>query len=232
MREQWTSLNGEWDFAIDFDGDCGEPSQIVWNQTIRVPFSPETSLSGVGNTSLFRACWYRRMLELAEPADNVVLLHFGAVDFRATVWVNGSLVGFHEGGYTPFTLDITAAVRGSRQSELIVRVQDDPSDLEKPRGKQDWSPQPHSIWYPRTTGIWQSAWLEQVPATRIDRLRWTPNLERWEIGCAAWCVGPRDERLRLRVRLSVEGVATRRRRLLRDRRGSPSPHRTVGPGHR
>ena len=206
VRDQWTSLDGEWDFAIDFDGDRGEPSQIVWNKTIRVPFSPETSLSGIGDTSLFRGCWYRRLFELVEPGGNVVLLHFGAVDFRATVWVNGSLVGSHEGGYTPFTLDITAAVRGARQAELIVRVEDDPGDLEKPRGKQDWSQQPHSIWYPRTTGIWQTVWLERVPATRIDRLRWTPNLERWEIGCAAWCLGPRDERLRLRVRLSVEGT--------------------------
>jgi hypothetical protein len=206
MRAQWTSLNGEWDFAIDFDGDRREPSHIVWNQTIRVPFSPETSFSGIGDTGLFRGCWYRRWLELAEPGDKVVLLHFGAVDFCASVWVNDSLVGFHEGGYTPFTLDITAAIRGTRQSELIVRVEDDPSDLEKPRGKQDWSPQPHSIWYARTTGIWQTVWLEEVPATRIDRLRWTPNLERWEIGCAAWCVGPRHEGLRMRVRLSVGGV--------------------------
>jgi beta-galactosidase/beta-glucuronidase len=206
MRDQWTSLNGDWDFAIDFDGDRGELSQIVWNQTITVPFSPETSLSGVGDTGLFRACWYRRSLELPELGDSVVLLHFGAVDFRATVWVNGSLVGVHEGGYTPFTLDITAPVRGTRRSELIVRVEDDPSDLEKPRGKQDWSAHPHSIWYPRTTGIWQTVWLEHVSATRIDRLRWTPNLERWEIGCAAWCVGPRDASLRLRVRLSAAGV--------------------------
>ena len=206
VRDQWTSLNGEWDFAIDFDGDRGEPSQVVWNKTIRVPFSPETSLSNIGDTGLFRGCWYRRILELAEPGDKVVLLHFGAVDFRAIVWVNGFLVGSHEGGYTPFTMDITAAVRGARRAELIVRVEDDPGDLEKPRGKQDWSKQPHSIWYPRTTGIWQTVWLEHVPPTRIDRLRWTPNLERWEIGCAAWCVGPRDERLRLRVRLSVEGM--------------------------
>ena len=206
VREQWTSLDGEWNFAIDFDADLGEPSQIVWNTTIVVPFSPETARSGISDTSLFRRCWYRRWFELPEPGDKVALLHFGAVDYRATVWVNGFLVGTHEGGYTPFTLDITAAARGQASTELIVCVDDDPGDLEKPRGKQDWSPQPHSIWYPRTTGIWQTVWVELVAATRIERIRWTPNLERWEIGCAAWCTGPREEGLRLRVRLTVEGV--------------------------
>ncbi len=84
-------------------------------------------------------------------------------------------------------------------------AEDDPGDLEKPRGKQDWQLEPHSIWYPRTTGIWQSVWIERVPSTWIDEIRWTPNLERWEIGCAVWCAGWRGEPLRLRVRLSVDG---------------------------
>jgi hypothetical protein len=206
VRDQWLSLNGEWEFAIDFAGDRHDISAIVWNATIVVPFSPETQASGIADTGLFRACWYRRIFELPAVADDVVLLHFGAVDFRATVWVNGALAGRHEGGYTPFTFDITSAVRGHARCELIVRVEDDPADLEKPRGKQDWTAQPHSIWYPRTTGIWQTVWIERVPPTRIDRVRWTPNLERWEIGCAAWCVGPREERLRLHVRLSANGV--------------------------
>ena len=206
MRDHWVSLNGKWDFAIDAGGDHSEFSQVVWKTTIHVPFSPETLASGVGDTGLFRACWYRRFFEMPALGDDVVLLHFGAVDFRATVWVNGCLAGWHEGGYTPFAFDISAAVRGQSSCELVVRVEDDPGDLEKPRGKQDWTPKPHSIWYPRTTGIWQTVWFEQVPATRIDRIRWTPNLERWEIGCAVWCAGARDGNLRLRVRLSVEGT--------------------------
>ena len=76
-----------------------------------------------------------------------MLLHFGAVDYRATVWVNGQLVGRHEGGYTPFTCDISAAVDSATRCEVVVRAEDDPTDLEKPRGKQDWTPTPHSIWY-------------------------------------------------------------------------------------
>ena len=206
VRDQWSSLNGEWEFAIDFSGDLREPSQIVWNRTIIVPFTPETPASGINDNGLFRACWYRRFIEVPAAGADVVLLHFGAVDFRATVWVNGFLVGVHEGGYTPFTCDITTLTHGHERSELVVRVEDDPLDLEKPRGKQDWSRHPHSIWYARTTGIWQTVWIERVPSTHIERIRWTPNLERWEIGCAVWCAGPRDPELRLRVQLSVNGA--------------------------
>jgi len=130
-----------------------------------------------------------------------VLLHFGAVDYHATVWANGAMVGAHEGGYTPFTCDITAALAGRDDCELIVRAEDDPLNLEKPRGKQDWMLEPHSIWYPRTTGIWQTVWIERVPETWIDCVRWTPNMERWEIGCAVWLEGVREPHLNLRVKL-------------------------------
>jgi beta-galactosidase/beta-glucuronidase len=205
-REQWTSLNGTWDFAIDFDGDLNQPAQIVWKQSIQVPFAPETLKSGVHENGWFRACWYRRLVDVPPSGTDVLLLHFGAVDYRATVWVNGFLVGNHDGGYTPFCCDIGAAATAGTPCEIVVRVEDDPLDLEKPRGKQDWSLRPHSIWYPRTTGIWQTVWMERVPKTRIERVRWTPNLERWEIGCAVWLVGPRDPDLQLRVRLSVEGA--------------------------
>ena len=116
------------------------------------------------------------------------------------------LVGTHEGGYTPFTCDITNAVAGNPLCEVIVRAEDDPANLEKPRGKQDWMAQPHSIWYYRTSGIWQTVWVERVPDVWIERIRWTPNLERWEIGCAMWCAGARQADMRLRVRLTLDGV--------------------------
>ncbi|HUQ87512.1 MAG TPA: glycoside hydrolase family 2 TIM barrel-domain containing protein [Vicinamibacterales bacterium] len=206
VRKDWTSLNGAWDFAIDVDGAITDPRQVAWTTTIEVPFAPETPASGVEDTSLFRALWYRRQFTVPAGGGSVVLLHFGAVDFRATVWVNGSLVCAHEGGYTPFVCDITNAVAGQPQCELVVRAQDDPVDLEKPRGKQDWTPRPHSIWYHRTSGIWQTVWLERVPEAWIDRIRWTPNLERWEIGCAIWCKGARQAGMRLRVRLTIDDV--------------------------
>ena len=103
-----------------------------------------------------------------------LLLHFGAVDWAATVWVNGSLVVRHEGGYTPFYADITDALLPSGEQTVVVRADDDPADLGKPRGKQDWQLEPHSIWYPRTTGIWQTVWMERVPEEWVDRLDLVP----------------------------------------------------------
>src|SRR5215204_2533443 len=207
QRPGWISLNGPWEFAIDEGGTVCDPHLVQWTSTIEVPFAPETPRSGIHNTTLFRSCWYRRIITGPARSDREsrVLLHFGAVDYKATVWANGAMVGGHEGGYTPFTCDITAALADTNRCELIVRAEDDPGDLEKPRGKQDWQLEPHSIWYPRTTGIWQTVWLEHVPATWIDEIRWTPNLERWEIGCAVWCAGWRGDALRLRVRLTVDG---------------------------
>jgi beta-galactosidase/beta-glucuronidase len=206
QRPGWISLDGVWQFAIDYGGTIADPHDVPWDATIVVPFSPETPASGIGDTGLFRACWYRRTVPVppASDADSRVLLRFGAVDYKATVWANGSIVGSHEGGYTPFSCDITTAVDGNDSCDIVVRAEDDPIDLEKPRGKQDWMPEPHSIWYPRTSGIWQPVWLERVPATWIDDVRWTPNMERWEIGCAVWLEGLRDSQVRLRVRLTID----------------------------
>jgi beta-galactosidase/beta-glucuronidase len=201
-RDGWISLNGRWDFAFDPDAAWRTPADVVWTEHIRVPFSPEAPASGLGHTGFLRACWYRTTIELAPPADGSRwLLHFGAVDWRATVWVNGIRLGTHEGGYTPFHFDVTAFA-STGPGEIVVQAEDDPQDLAKPRGKQDWQLEPHSIWYPRTSGIWQTVWLERVPATRIDRIAYTPNLARWEIGLQAWLDGERRSDLRLRVLLT------------------------------
>jgi hypothetical protein len=204
VRERWQSLNGAWDFSIDPDAVWAHPSEVTWRGTIVVPFAPEVQASGVHDTGFFRACWYRRSFPppALEP-DERVLLHFGAIDYAATVWCNGYPAGKHEGGYTPFTIDVTPFLSGSADLIIVVRAEDDPLDLAQPRGKQDWQLEPHSIWYPRTTGIWQTIWAEVVPGTRIERLRWTPNLERWEIGFEAWVVGSTGGRLRMHVHLSL-----------------------------
>lgn len=197
-------LNGEWDFALDHDAIARGPRDVLWDRTITVPFAPEAPASGVGDPGFYQACWYRREFALVRPTDGArILLHFGAVDHRATVWVNGAACGEHEGGYTPFAFDITDLLEEGLLQQVVVRAYDDPSDLAKPRGKQDWQLEPHSIWYPRTTGIWQTVWIERVPATWIRSLRWTPNLERWEIGLEASVAGQARERLRLCVRLRV-----------------------------
>lgn len=201
-RAEWYSLDGEWEFSLDPEAAHRLPEGTSWDSRIIVPFSPETAASGIGNTGFFRGCWYRRQFEMA-PANTGerVLLHFGAVDSSARVWVNGNVVVEHEGGYTPFSADITEVLEPGGTQSIVVFAEDDPSDLSKPRGKQDWQLDPHSIWYPRTSGIWQTVWLERVPATYLGHIRWTPNVERWEIGFEAWLEGVRREGLRLNVKL-------------------------------
>jgi beta-galactosidase/beta-glucuronidase len=201
-RQSWTSLNGPWEFALDPKARWRIPREVAWDATILVPFSPETPASGIGDTGFYRRCWYRRTFERPALADGErLLLHFGAVDWAASVWVNDCLAATHEGGYTPFTVDVTDLLREGETQTIVVRADDDPADLAKPRGKQDWQLEPHSIWYPRTTGIWQTVWLERVPPIWIDNLRWTPSLERWELGFEAWTGGEPRERLRLGVKL-------------------------------
>lgn len=203
-RRQWQSLNGPWDFAIEAELAWGKPDQVQWDHTIQVPFAPETPASGIGDTGFFCACWYRREIEVTPPAAGErLILHFGAVDYEATVWVNDAIVRRHQGGYTPFEADITDfLVPGGRQT-IVVRAEDDPQDLAKPRGKQDWQLEPHSIWYPRTTGIWQTVWIEKVPATHLRKLLWTPSLERWELGLEVSVRGSSGENLRLHATLRV-----------------------------
>jgi beta-galactosidase/beta-glucuronidase len=201
-RAEWFDLDGEWEFSLDPDAVWKLPNQPPWKSRIRVPFSPETSASGIGNTGFFRACWYRRQFEAPalRPGERLIL-HFCAIDYSATVWVNDRLATEHVGGYTPFFVDITELLTPANPQTIAVCANDDPADLSKPRGKQDWQLQPLSIWYPRTTGIWQPVWLERVSSTYLGQVRWTPNVERWEIGFEALLAGERREDLRLRVKL-------------------------------
>jgi beta-galactosidase/beta-glucuronidase len=205
VRERWTSLNGEWQFTFDDDHRHASPRDAIdWTRTITVPFAPEAAASGIGDQDFHLVCWYRREFgaESRQPAERCIL-HFGAVDYCARVWVNGVLVVEHEGGHTPFSADITAALamQPDGAHELVVRAEDDPADLAKPRGKQDWLRHPHSIWYPRTTGIWQTVWLEPVPATYLKVLRWTPHFDGFEIGCEIGAAGAIRDGLTAEVRL-------------------------------
>ncbi|GAB4442316.1 MAG: glycoside hydrolase family 2 [Chloroflexi bacterium OHK40] len=206
-RKEWLSLNGLWEFALDPQARWRSPHQVQWQTTIRVPFAPETPASGVADTGFYRACWYRRSFEAPAlaPGDRLIL-HFGAVDDSATVWLNDRLVAHHEGGYTPFHVDVTEEVQAGGPQILVVRAEDDPHDLAKPRGKQDWLLEPHGIWYPRTTGIWQTVWCERIGATAIGALRWTPSLTNWSIRLDATLNGQPRENLRLRVTLHVGSV--------------------------
>lgn len=202
QRDCWHSLDGKWEFALDRDGLWSTPADVEWDSIIEVPFAPETPASGVEATGFFRACWYRRAFHdvRADPSERLVL-HIGAVDYDATIWVNGLLADRHQGGYTPIAVDITDHLIDGEAQTVVVRAEDDPRDLTQPRGKQDWREEPHAIWYPRTSGIWQSVWLEPVPAVRIETLRWSSNLERWEIEFEARIEGRQRDDLRLVMRL-------------------------------
>lgn len=207
-RPGWRSLDGEWDFVLDREGRHVRPEAVAWKRarTIRVPFAPETPASGIEETGYFRACWYRRSFEAPKlKAGQRLILHLGAVDYRARVWVDGRLVVEHEGGYSPFSADITDVLGEGKTHELVVHAEDDPHDLAKPRGKQDWQARPHSIWYPRTSGIWQTVWLEPVSAARLSAVRWTPDLASSEVRLVARVEGAVTDRHRLRVVLSHDG---------------------------
>ena len=187
-RERWANLNGVWRFAFDDDDrgrDAGwQTGQAPLDREILVPFCPQSRLSGIGDPSFHDVVWYARTFELpaVEPGERVVL-RFGAVDYAAQVWVNGTPVAEHEGGHTPFGADVTGALTGAANT-LVVRAEDPGSDPAVPRGKQDWLEQPSHIFYGRTTGIWQTVWLELVDEAHVDRIRVVPKPEagRVELG--------------------------------------------------
>ncbi|MGC5168825.1 glycoside hydrolase family 2 protein [Luteimicrobium sp. DT211] len=188
MRTTWADLDGIWSFRHD-DADVGLDAGWAagWSadapesRAIMVPFPPESPASQVAEAGFHPVVWYARTIgpdELASAgrsgAAPRVLLHFGAVDYRASVWIDGVFVGSHEGGHTPFAFDVTGLVGDDDTHRLVVRAEDDPHDLTQPRGKQDWHEDAHAIWYRRTTGIWQTVWLEAVPASSIEALHWLP----------------------------------------------------------
>lgn len=202
-RRTWVSLNGEWEFALDPGGGWKHPAEVTFNRYIHVPFAPETRASGIEETGLCRACWYRRSFKTpATLPGGRLILRFGAVDYASTVWINGSIAARHVGGYTPFSADISDLLSNNGRNLLVVHADDDPLDLAKPRGKQDWQLHPHSIWYPRTSGIWQTVWLEVLPETAISHVRWRPSLEAWDIGFEAR-INPAYPNLSIEVELTV-----------------------------
>jgi beta-galactosidase/beta-glucuronidase len=190
-REQWLNLNGTWGFEFD-PGDSGlergllESERALYGE-ILVPFAPESGLSGIGDVDFHEAVWYRREVEVpsAWEATDRILLHFGAVDHDTTVWVAGAgaddtarEVGRHRGGFTSFTFDLTAraGVRAGDTVTVIVRARDD-RDAPQARGKQSTEYANHDADYTRTTGIWQTVWLEPVPEIALLRPRITPDFE-------------------------------------------------------
>ncbi len=188
VRADWRDLGGVWEFAFD-DEDAGRSRSAAapgrpparFDRSITVPFPPQSAASGLQETGFHPVIWYRREVSQSDldaagfgRQGTRLILHFGAVDYRADVWLADQFLGRHEGGSTPFAFDVTHLVRGTTGPwSLVVRAQDDPHDVAQPRGKQDWQLEPHGIWYERTTGIWQPVWLEAVPDSYVESLRWS-----------------------------------------------------------
>lgn len=178
VRDRWLCLNGEWQFEID-RGDSGLERGLTDRQlsgTILVPFAPESEASGIGDVDYLSSVWYRRTVTV--PADwtgSDVLLHFGAVDHDATVWVNGVEVARHRGGFTPITADLRELAVPGQEITVVVRARD-PRDGPQARGKQSVAFRNQACNYTRTTGIWQTVWLEPVHRTDLERPRITPQL--------------------------------------------------------
>ena len=196
QRTDWMNLNGLWDYAVR---KAGEPFGKA-DGRILVPYCIESSLSGVGRTvAVDEYLWYHRTFSLPKSwKGNRVLLHFGAVDWKTDIWVNDVKAGSHTGGYTPFSIDITDALK-SGENSLIVRVWDGTDTGFQPRGKQ--VRKPSGIWYTSVTGIWQTVWLEPVPEQHIRNLRTTPDLDA---GCIRVLAEGVDRGV-VEVSLSAEG---------------------------
>ncbi|MFC4454208.1 glycoside hydrolase family 2 protein [Deinococcus sonorensis] len=205
LRRPWRSLDGWWDFAVDEQDD---PDAVEFRQRIRVPYAPQTAASGLDLALDGTTLWYRTTVhpdahERPGPQERL-LVHFGAVDWSAEVYVNGAFAGRHEGGYTPFSIDVSRAARAG-PFELMVRSVDDHTDMAMPRGKQDWRAEPHAIWYPPTSGVWRTVWLEKVPRQHIAQLSWTPDLPRFELTASVALAEPPRPGTRLRLELLDHG---------------------------
>ncbi len=191
-RAAWLNLNGEWEFEID-RGVSGVERKLYEKehlpQRITVPFCPESKLSGIGDTDFLNCVWYRRDIEIpAEWQKGRVLLHFGAVDHIARVYVNGKKAGEHMGGYASFCFDITPYLENGKGS-LCVCAEDDDRDPHYGHGKQSRKYGSYGCYYTRVTGIWQTVWLEYVPVNYIKSFRLTPDIVNSTLSVKASVVG-------------------------------------------
>ena len=213
VRRDWRCLNGRWQFEID-QGDSGLDRGLrtrPLNGSIIVPFCPESQLSGVGNTDFLNVVWYRRAVAIPRAwRGRRILLHFQASDYDTFVWANGTEVGRHRGGMTPFTCDLTDVAVPGKKVTLVVRARDHAGDS-MPAGKQSWMLENSGCHYTRTTGIWQTVWLEPVPRrAHLLRPKITPDVANRKFSIEQPVAGAQaglTYRARLRDRRGVVSTA-------------------------
>ena len=202
VRDAWQNLNGLWDYALK---PAGSNVPSAFDGKILVPYPVESSLSGVMKTvGEKQELWYHRTFNIpAGWKGKDVLLHFGAVDWKADVWVNDVKIGTHVGGYTPFSFNITPWLSKAGQQKLVVRVWDPTDKGYQPRGKQ--VADPRGIWYTAVTGIWQTVWLEPVTPSHLQSLRITPNIDGGNLTVSGQTAGNRPGDL-VEVKVYDQGV--------------------------
>ncbi len=211
VRERWLNLNGTWQFETD-RGDSGLERGLRARELtgqITVPFAPESKASGIEEVDFLHAVWYRRTVTIpADWAGDEVLLHFGAVDHDATVWVNDVEVARHRGGFTPFTANLSSVVRPGQDATIVVRARD-AAQGPQARGKQSVAYANRACHYTRTTGIWQTVWLEAVPTSRLERATITPQLVAGAFDVVASVRTTRDDLSVQAVLSDADGEVTR-----------------------
>lgn len=179
VRDEWRCLNGKWEFCIDNERsgkEKGFEKKDSFPLSINVPFSPESELSGIGNTDFMNAVWYRKTFEIpGKWGKKRILLHFGAVDFYSEVFVNGTKVGSHTGGYTPFSFDITSYLKDG-ENVIILYAEDNTRSGLQASGKQSESYASQGCNYTRTTGIWQTVWIEAVEGSYVKNVNYVSNI--------------------------------------------------------
>ena len=196
-RKNWINLNGKWQFEID-QAESGRQRGLIeadlLNSAILVPFCPESALSGIGNTDFLRCVWYKRSVTLSAEqvqANHRLFLHIGASDYFTEIWVNGKPAGTHKGGYASFAMDITSAVVAG-ENFITICVSDDTRNPLQPRGKQSESYASAGCDYTRTTGIWQTVWLEIVPSHYIRSIKLYPDSQNNTLTVMASLCGSGD----------------------------------------
>ncbi len=184
-RDKWKNLNGNWNFNFD-DQNIGEKNSWFkkekFTQEIKVPFTYESKKSGINDRSPHEYIWYQRKFEISDnKKDNKVILHFAASDYITKVWINGNYIGKHQGGYTSFSFDITNEIDYKNKNNIVVKIEDQMNKTQ-PRGKQSWKEKNFECWYTRTTGIWQTVWLEFVSREIfLKDIKMTPDIDRKEM---------------------------------------------------
>ncbi len=220
VRVQWTNLNGEWDFAFDFTNSLVErhpQTQITANITyfiakefplkIKLPFCPESPLSGIGHTDFIGACWYRKVLRIQKKEHKRYLLHLQAAFHTTHIFANDKLVLVHKGGYTPFTADLTDEIADGA-GEVKIHCYGDPRDGTQPSGKQSPKNEAYGCYYTRCTGIWQTVWLEEVEENYLRGVDLTPDVDNCALIARLRLAGVGNKKITLTASYGGETVGT------------------------